>query len=102
MTFTTALLATWVGFLVAFVLGATWGRGAGRAAGLAAAASHLEDEACRAMLHGHDQVGGVLFRVAVEVRLLDGPPPDKFKGPAPAGTTASKADGARLDTSGAR
>lgn len=61
---TAIILTLYVLIGVAFLCGIWWGR---RAA-MRGAASMVEDEACRAALHGEDVRAGQLFRVALELR----------------------------------
>lgn len=61
---TATILTLYVLIGVAFVAGIWWGR---RAA-MREAATIIEDEACRAALHGEDVRAGQLFRVAGELR----------------------------------
>lgn len=68
------IASTYVLVVIALVLGAAWGRAVGRRSALVDAASLVEDEACRAALHGDDQAAGRLFGLARRVRDLEDPP----------------------------
>lgn len=67
------IASNYVLVVIALLLGAAWGRAVGRRSALADAATLIEDEALREVLHGDDRSAGRVFGLARRVRALDDP-----------------------------
>jgi hypothetical protein len=74
MSDTLSIAAIYTLAVVAFFCGAWWGRSTGRREALSDAASIIEDEALRAVLHAEGRSANQIFALAQRVRDLPDPP----------------------------